>query len=91
MLKLKENVVRQMDLFGETLAVLESKKLYEVVDAVNDKYGKHKIYLGSSLTANRFSQHLGDRGDVAERKENMFRGETKRKRLAIPMFMGEVE
>jgi DNA polymerase IV len=91
MLKLKENVVKQMDLFGEMLSVLESKKLYEVVDAVNDKYGKHKIYLGSSSMANRFSQHLGDRGDVAERKENMFKGETKRKRLAIPMFMGDVE
>jgi DNA polymerase-4/DNA polymerase V len=90
MLKLKENVIKQMDLFGEALSILQSKKLYEVVDAINDKYGKHKIYLGSSSMANNFSQHLGERGDVAERKENMFKGETKRKRLAIPMFMGDV-
>jgi hypothetical protein len=87
---LKENIVKQMDLFGETLSILNSKKLYETIDQINDKFGKHKIYLASSFAANSFSQHLGERGDVAERKGILFRGETKRKRIAIPMFMGEV-
>ena len=41
-----------MDLFGEALSDLESKKLYEAVDAINAKYGKHKVYLGSSFAAN---------------------------------------
>ena len=79
-----------MDLFGETLSILNSKKLYETVDAINEKYGKHEVYLGSSFAANHFAQHLGRAGRYPERKEALFKGETKRKRLAIPMFMGEV-
>ena len=80
-----------MDLFGETLSVLNSKKLYEAVDEINEKYGKHKVYLGSSFAANTFSQHLGERGDMPQRKERTYSKERpKRKRLGIPMFMGEV-
>lgn len=91
MLKLKENKIKQMDLFGEALSILNSKKLYEAVDAINEKYGKHKVYLGSSFEANHFSQHIGERGDAPERKAELFKGETKRKRVALPMFMGEVK
>ena len=63
----------------------------EAVDAINEKYGKHKIYLGSSFEANHFSQHLGERGDTPERKAELFKGETKRKRVALPMFIVEVK
>jgi DNA polymerase-4/DNA polymerase V len=91
MLKLKENKIRQMDLFGEALSILDSRKLYETIDAINGKYGKHAVYLGSSFAANHFAQHLGERGDIPQRKQETFRGETKRKRLAIPMFMGEMK
>ena len=90
MLKLRENIITQPDLFGETLSVLNSKKLYDAVDQINEKYGKHKIYLGSSYQANHFAQHLGERGDIPQRKDNLFKGETKRKRLKIPMFLGEM-
>lgn len=89
-MKLKENIIRQPDLFGETASVLESKRLYEAVDEINEKYGKHKVYLGSSYQANTFAQHLGERGDIPKRKDDLFKGETKRKRLKIPMFTGEV-
>ena len=60
------------------------------MDAVNLKYGKHKVYLGTSHLANRFGAHVGDRGDAPERKEALFKGETARKRIGIPMFMGVV-
>jgi DNA polymerase IV len=89
LLGLQEDKVSQLDLFGEAVKMIEKKKLYEAVDAVNKKYGKHTLYLGSSFLANKYSQHLGERGDIPERKQNMFRGETKRKRLGIPMFSGE--
>jgi hypothetical protein len=36
-----------------------------------------------------FAAHLGDRGDVAKRTHTLFKGETTRKRLAVPM-LGEV-
>jgi hypothetical protein len=37
-----------------------------------------------------FAQHLGERGDTPQCKESLLKGETARKRLAIPMFMGTV-
>ncbi len=36
------------------------------------------------------AQHAGDRGHVPDRTEQLLPGETKRKRLGISMFMGEV-
>jgi hypothetical protein len=47
------------------------------------------VYLGSSFEAMTHSAHLGDRGDVAKRVSSLFKGETSRRRLAIPM-LGEV-
>lgn len=91
MLKLKEDKVKQMDLFGQALKILDTKKMFEAVDAINEKYGKHKVYLASSFAANSFREHLGERGDIAARKQVLFKGETKRKRLYIPMFMGDMK
>jgi hypothetical protein len=54
------------------------------------KYGKHTLYLGASHQANRFAQHLGERGDIPKRKGSLLKGESARKRLGIPMFMGTV-
>jgi DNA polymerase-4/DNA polymerase V len=88
--KLKGIEVKQMDLFGEAATTLRLKHLYEAVDSINEKFGKHKVFLGSSFQANTFAQHLGDRGDVAERKNKLFKGETSRQRIGIPMFMGDV-
>lgn len=83
---LVENKIRQLDLFGEANAAREMNSLYEVVDKINKKYGKHKVYLGASFKAHTFSQHLGERGDTPSRVREPLFGETKRKRLGIPLF-----
>ena len=72
------------------LKIEKLSRLYLGVDKIRQKYGKHTLYLGSSFAANNFAQHLGERGDVPERKQKLLPGETARKRLAIPMFLGEV-
>jgi len=90
LLKLEEYTIIQHDLFGSTLGIEKIEKIYESIDAVNRKYGKHTIFLGSSFWAHNFSQHLGERGDIPQRKTNLLKGENKRKRLGIPMFMGNV-
>jgi len=90
LLKLEEYKTIQPDLFGAALKIEDMEKLYENVDMVNRKFGKHTVFLGSSFWANKFSQHLGERGDIPKRKQNLLKGETTRKRLGIPMFMGEV-
>src|SRR6266481_3228799 len=52
------------------------------------KYGKHTLYLGSSHLAQSSAQHGADRGDEPLRKRVLRKGETTRRRLGIPMFMG---
>jgi hypothetical protein len=49
------------------------------------------LFLGSSFLAHKHAQHEGVRGAVPERKRVLFKGETERKRLAIPMFLGKIE
>jgi hypothetical protein len=90
--KLESEKSVQLDLFGKALHAKEMRKLYGSIDEINKKFGKHTVYLGSSFLANKFSQHLGERGDIPKRKELILKGESARKRLAIPMmFMGEVK
>ena len=55
-----------------------------------EKYGKHTVFLGASFLAHTHAQHNGDRGHLPERQHDLLPGETARRRLAIPMFMGEV-
>ena len=74
----------QPDLFGASVQVEGYRRLYEKIDQVRAKYGKHTIHFGSSFLAHRFAQHEGERGGTPERKRELFRGETKRKRVGLP-------
>ncbi len=89
LMRLQDSGSAQLDLFG---AVLKSKSIEQVfgsIDAVAKKYGKHTVFLASSCEAMRHGAHAGERGDVPERVERMFRGETARKRLGVA-YLGEV-
>ena len=48
--------------------------------------GKHTIQHASSMPAKLQAQHEGDRGDVPQRKANLFKGENKRQRLGLPVL-----
>lgn len=99
--KLEDAGGAQLDLFGSVLKTEGIRRIYERVDVLSAKYGKHAVFLGSSFQAmkparpnelghsGRFGAHLGARGDVPERFGQLFKGETARKRLAIP-HLGEV-
>jgi DNA polymerase IV len=80
----------QPDLFGEVVRMQRLSNLYESVDALSAKYGKHTLLLCASLPAHLHAQHAGERGELPERHVALLPGETSRKRLGIPMFMGEV-
>ncbi len=83
--------IAQPDLFGVSLKVEGYRRLYAGIDEIRKKYGKHTVHLGASYIAQRFSQHQGERGNEAERKNLLFKGESKRKRLNIPVFLGSVD
>ncbi len=90
LLKLTEAYYGQLDLFGEAIRMQRLSHLYESVDALREKYGKHTVFLGASFLAHTSAQHDGERGHLPERQDQLLPGETARKRLGIPMFMGEV-
>jgi len=80
----------QLDLFGEVIRLQRLSNLYESIDTLREKYGKHTVFLGASFLAHAHAQHDGERGQLPERQRQLLPGETVRKRLGIPMFMGEV-
>lgn len=81
---------KQLDLFGKVEESEAKRLVFESVDAISERYGKHAVFLGSSFQAMKFGAHLGSRGDLPQRTRDLFKGETKRRRLAIPM-LGEVK
>lgn len=83
---LAEHKPSQLDIFGE---VIKSDKYFKIFGSVDDmaaRYGKHTLFLGTSWQAMNFRQHQGGREAKADRKSVLFKGETIRKRLAIPML-----
>lgn len=79
---------RQADLFGETAAAERISRIFASADALARRYGKHSIFLGSSFQAMNRAQHIGKRHERADRENELFKGESKRRRLGIP-FLGE--
>ncbi len=66
---LEEDKVKQLDLFNQALKALEMKKIYKSVDEINQRFGKHTVFLGSSFLAHDRPQHERERGDTPERKK----------------------
>jgi DNA polymerase-4/DNA polymerase V len=89
LMNLSHNYTQTIDLFGNYLKADKIKKIYDAVDNISHKYGKHSIFVGSSLTALRTPAHSGPRGVSSERNKNILKGETDRKRIGIP-FLGKV-
>ncbi len=79
---------RTIDLFNRYELIDKVKKIYEAVDSLSARYGKHTIFLGSSFKAMNEPAHKNDRGDSSERRKNILKGESARKRLGIP-YLGE--
>lgn len=89
LMKLQPAGSAQLDLFGAVKTSEGLAKVFESVDELSAKYGKHVVYLGSSFDAMTHGAHIGARGDFAERTRTLFKGETFRRRLGLPM-LGEV-
>lgn len=89
LMRLEDANKTQLDLFGSVLKSKSVQGVFESIDAICERYGKHTVFLASSFEAMTHSAHAGDRGEVPVRVERMFRGETARKRLSIA-YLGEV-
>lgn len=90
LMKLESADIRQADLFGTHLRADVIRAVYQSIDTLSRKYGKHTVFLGSSFEAVTRAGFRNERGERPHRLEQTFKGETKRKRLGIPM-LGEVK
>lgn len=79
----------QRDLFNNHQRVERHTSIADVMDKIDRKYGKHTIYLGSSMQAITGRSNEGERTTPAKRKQDLLRGETARRRIAIP-YLGTV-
>jgi DNA polymerase-4/DNA polymerase V len=89
LMDLKDCNNSQLDLFCGSEKIDKWRDIYAQVDKIDEKFGKHSVFLGSSLRALSGQQYEGGRSDNAKRKGNILPGENKRQRLCIPM-LGEV-
>ncbi|MFZ2969841.1 MAG: DNA polymerase IV [Minisyncoccia bacterium] len=80
---------KQLDLFGGSVNEEKFAKIFESIDEISKRYGKHSAFLGSSFLAMNNRQHKNERGVESERKSKLFKGETRRKKLGFPM-LGDV-
>lgn len=76
----------QHSLFDNILRVERMTKLYNALDILSSKFGKHIVLYASSLKAEISTQHKGERGNIAKRKIETLKGENERQRVGIPLL-----
>ncbi len=75
----------QPTLFENPAGIVKVRRLYGALDQLRKKYGKHAVHHAVSLPAQK-TQHSTARGDMPLRKQRLLPGETKRRRLPLPML-----
>lgn len=80
----------QYTLFDDTAKIEKMARVYGAVDELSRKFGKHALQHAASLPAKLQARHEGERGDVPERKAQLFRGENSRQRLGLPLLRMKV-
>jgi DNA polymerase-4/DNA polymerase V len=76
----------QHGLFDDRARIERMTRIYQAVDALSEKFGKHAVQLASSLPTKLQAQHEGERGDVPVRRGLLFKGESPRQRLKLPLL-----
>lgn len=84
LLDLKPDTTVQYSLFEDPLQAEKIQNVYEAMDELSGKYGKHVIHLGASHLIE--VRGRGRRGEPTAREQTRFRGETKRRHLPLPVI-----
>lgn len=88
--QLVEHAPTQVTLFEHPLQLENMQRLYQAVDVLSQRFGKHTVHTAASLQANVFEQHHGWRGEKPLRKNTDGIGEGARKRLGFPLLANTV-
>ncbi|MBN1664879.1 MAG: DNA polymerase IV [Deltaproteobacteria bacterium] len=73
----------QYSLFEDAVKAEKVRGLYQAVDELSGKYGKHALHLGASHPIEQFGK--GKRGTPTVREETTLYGESKRRHLGLPI------
>ena len=84
LLELTIDTNRQYSLFEDPVKAEKIKELYEAIDEISGRYGKHTLHLGGSHAIETNGQ--GKRGVPTVREQTRLYGETKRQHLALPIL-----
>ncbi|MFN3395860.1 MAG: hypothetical protein ACK4Z9_03580, partial [Thermodesulfovibrionales bacterium] len=76
----------QYSLFDDLTRIEKMEKVYNVVNRISERFGKHTIIMASSLPTKKEAQHRGERGDLPLRRSDLFKGENKRQRIGVPLL-----
>jgi len=82
--RLEDDRHRQFDLFDNPARIERARRTGELIEQINGRYGKHRIFLGTGLHLPKGDGN--DRDQPCWRKVNLIVGETARKRIRIPML-----
>lgn len=80
----------QSSLFEAPVELERLRRVYEAVDKIDERFGKHSVHLGGSHTTFTRAQYTGERTRETERERFHLLGETARQHLAIPRMMIKV-
>jgi nucleotidyltransferase/DNA polymerase involved in DNA repair len=84
LLELAPDTNRQYSLFEDPVKAEKVKDLYEAIDEISSRYGKHTLHLGGSHAIE--AEGHGKRGAPTVREETRLFGETKRQHLSLPIL-----
>jgi len=84
LLELTQDTNIQYSLFESPMKAEKIRELYEAIDSLRGKYGKHTLHLGASHPLEQLGK--GKRGTPTVREETRLYGETKRRHLGLPIL-----
>jgi DNA polymerase-4/DNA polymerase V len=79
---LESDAERQCDLFEDRVAIERMREVGQVVDRINSRYGKHRIFLATGLALP--AVEINERDQPCWRRLNLLPGETRRRRVRLP-------
>lgn len=80
----------QPSLFDNRVRIEKISKIYQTIDMLSKKFGKHIVQHAPSLPTRLQAQHEGERGDLPKRKTELLRGENHRQRIGLPILQIDV-
>jgi len=78
----------QYSLFEDPIRAEKIRELYEAVDVLSGRYGKHTLHLGASHPIE--VRGKGRRGTPTVREQTQLYGETRRKLIGLPLLEAKV-